>query len=125
MGTVLALIALYRRAGLAEFDEHFNDPAVVSFSRKVAMELDHEVDKAYPARWIGKVVVETTDGRRFEARVDEPKGDPGNTLSRAELQDKAVRLALYRGGASEAEMRIVIQKVWQLADAPVLPRFLA
>ena len=125
MGTVLALIALYRRAGLADFDEHFNDPAVVSFGRKVAMELDHEVDKAYPARWIGKVVVETTDGRRFEGRVDEPKGDPGNTLSRAELQDKAVRLALYRGGASEAEMRIVIQKVWQLADAPVVPRFLA
>ena len=125
MGTVLALIALYRRAGLADFDEHFNDPMVVSFSRKVTMELDQEVDRAYPARWIGKVVVETTDGRRFEGRVDEPKGDPGNTLSRAELQDKAVRLAVYRGGASEAEMRIVIQKVWQLADAPVVARFLA
>ena len=125
MGTVLALIALYRRAGLADFDEHFNDPMVVSFSRKVTMELDQEVDRAYPARWIGKVVVETTDGRRFEGRVDEPKGDPGNTLSRAELQDKAVRLALYRGGASEAEMHIVIQKVWQLADAPVVARFLA
>jgi len=69
--------------------------------------------------------VETTDGRRFEARVDEPKGDPGNTLSRAELQDKAVRLALYRGGAGEAEMRTVIQKVWQLDDAQVVPRFLA
>lgn len=125
MGTVLALIALYQRAGLTEFDEHFNDPAVASFAQKVAMELDHEVDKAYPARWIGKVAVETTDGRRFEARVDEPKGDPGNTLSRAELQDKAVRLALYRGGAGEAEMRTVIQKVWQLDDAQVVPRFLA
>ena len=30
------------------------------------------------------------------ARVDEPKGDPGNTLSRAELEDKAMRLAAYQ-----------------------------
>ena len=49
------------------------------------MELDPEVDAAYPARWIGKVTVHTIDGRVLHGRVDEPKGDPGNTLSRAEL----------------------------------------
>jgi len=125
MGTVLGLIAVQGRAGLTEFDADYKSAAVVAFRDKVEMALDAEVDTAYPARWIGKVQVATTDGRQFAARVDEPKGDPGNTLSRSELEDKALRLAAYRGGASEAEMRQVIVQVWGLADAAQAPRFLA
>ena len=117
MGTVLALVALHGHAGLGEFDAHYRDPAVVALREKVHMQLDAEVDAAYPARWIGKVIVETTDGRRLAARVDEPKGDPGNTLTRPELEDKALRLAAYRGGATPAEMRRVIDRVWSLAGA--------
>ena len=124
MGTVLGLIAVQGRAGLTEFDADYRSAEVVAFRDKVGMALDAEVDTAYPARWIGKVLVTTTDGRQLAARVDEPKGDPGNTLSRAELEDKAQRLAAYRGGASEAEMRGVILQVWGLAQASAVPRFL-
>ena len=125
MGTVLGLIAVDGRAGLAEFDAHYRDPAVTAFRDRVAMELDDEVDRAYPARWIGKVTVETVDGRRLDGRVDEPKGDPGNTLSPAELEEKAVRLARYRDGASEAEARRAIAVIRALASTPRVPRFLA
>ena len=125
MGTVLGLIAVHGRAALTDFDKDFRDPKVVSFRDRVTMELDSEVDGAYPARWIGKVTVETTDGRRLDGRVDVPKGDPDNTLSRPELEDKAVRLGTYRGGATEAEMRVVIRRAWGLASAPKLDRFLA
>lgn len=124
MGTVLGLVATQGRAGLTEFDAGFRDPAVVAFRDKVEMVRDAEVDGAYPARWIGKVQVETVDGRTIEARIDEPKGDPGNTLSRAELEDKAVRLASYQGGASRDEMLGVIRQVWALADAPSVTNFL-
>ena len=125
MGTVLGLIATRGQAGLAEFDADYRAAPVVAFRNKVQMVLDPEVDAAYPARWIGKVRVQTTDGRTFTGRVDEPKGDPGNTLSRAEIEAKALRLALYQGGASEAEMRGVIERVWALADAATLPPFFA
>jgi len=125
MGTVLALIALHGRAGLSEFDAHYREPSVIALRDKVRMQIDAEVDTAYPARWIGKVVVETTDGRALAARVDEPKGDPGNTLTRPELEDKALRLAAYRGAASEGEMRGVIERVWALADAQRVAPFLA
>ncbi len=125
MGTVLALVALHGHAGLSEFDAHCHDPDVRAFRDKVRMQLDAEVDAAYPARWIGKVVVETIDGRRFDARVDEPKGDPGNTLTRPELEDKALRLAAYRDAASVDEMRRVIERVWALAGAPRVELFLA
>ena len=124
MGTVLGLVAVQGRAGLNEFDAHYRAPAVTAFRDKVQMVLDAEVDAAYPARWIGKVHVRTTDGRSFEARVDEPKGDPGNSLSRPELESKALALAAYRGGASEAEMHALIGRVWTLAEAPVVTRFL-
>src|SRR5690606_15553176 len=59
MGTVLALIALHGRAGLAEFDAALGDAKVAEFREKVSMALDAEVDGAYPARWIGKVTVHT------------------------------------------------------------------
>jgi 2-methylcitrate dehydratase PrpD len=124
MGTVLAMVALHGRAGLAEFDAHFQAPATTAFRDRVQMELDPEVDTAYPARWIGKVSVTTRDGRRLDARVDEPKGDPGNTLTRPELEDKAVRLAGYAGGASADEVRAIAARVWALPDAPVVSRLL-
>lgn len=125
MGTVLGLIAVFGRAGLNEFDASYRDPAVRAMHDKVTMQLDSEVNTAYPARWIGKVVVETVDGRRLEGKVLEPKGDPGNTLSRSELEDKALQLAVYREGATRAEMQRVIALVWALADAPVVGTFLA
>jgi 2-methylcitrate dehydratase PrpD len=81
---------------------------------RVTLQLDVEVDAAYPARWIGKVTVDTLDGRRLRATVLEPKGDPGNTLSRQELEEKAVQLALYRGGATKQEMTGAIERIWTL-----------
>ena len=124
MGTVLGLIAVCDRAGLAEFDAHYRDPRVVAVRRKVHMALDAEVDAAYPQRWIGKVEVLTTDGRTLHGRVDEPKGDPGNSLSRDEIEAKAQQLAAYGHGASEAEMRDLIARVWRLADWPRVERLL-
>jgi len=124
MGTVLGLAAVHGRVGLAEFDAGFRHPDVIALRDRVDMVLDDEVDSAYPARWIGKVQVRTNDGRILQARVDEPKGDPGNTLSREELDEKAIRLAGYREGASEPEMRAVMTRIRSLAETPVVTRFL-
>jgi 2-methylcitrate dehydratase PrpD len=116
MGTVLGLVAVHGRAGLTDFDAHWRDADVAAFARKVAMRLDAEVDGAYPARWIGKVSVRTRDGRTVEARIDEPKGDPGNALSRAEIEAKAERLAAYRDGASGAEIARAIGRIRALRE---------
>ncbi|MDS1141616.1 MmgE/PrpD family protein [Pusillimonas sp. SM2304] len=125
MGTVLGLIALHGRAGLPEFDAALNDPAVAGFRDRVKMVLDPEVDTAYPAQWIGKVTLQTRDGRTLSGRVDEPKGDPGNTLSREELEDKALRLGVYRNAATADEVQSIIQKVWRQADAEQVGHYLA
>lgn len=114
MGTVLALIAHYQFAGLQEFDQHFHDQAICAFRDRVTMVLDSEVDSAYPQRWIGKVKVYLNSGEVLEGRVDEPKGDPGNTLSRTEITDKAMRLAAFSGGASPTEMSAAIERLWNI-----------
>ncbi|WP_313377865.1 MmgE/PrpD family protein [Achromobacter insolitus] len=125
MGTVLALIARQGRAGLAEFDAGLDDPGVATFRGKVEMELDPEVDGAYPQRWIGKVTVYTRDGRKLHGRVDEPKGDPGNTLSRAEIEDKTLSLGRYANAATEQELHGLIAAIWNLEKAEKMGMLLA
>jgi 2-methylcitrate dehydratase PrpD len=110
MGTVLGMIAVHGRAGVTEFDEHWRDPAVMAVCARVTMRRDAEVDAAIrPLDRQGRV--KTRDGRTLQAQVDEPKGDPGNPLTLAELEDKALRLAAYRGGANAAQMQRVIERV--------------
>ncbi|NWD42770.1 MmgE/PrpD family protein [Pseudomonas yamanorum] len=125
MGTVLGLIAVHGKAGLTEFHElALTDPAVSAFRDKVSMTLDAEVDGAYPQRWLGRVIVTTVDGRVLHGAIDEPKGDPGNTLNRAELADKFQRLTQFSGARTPAQTTGLIEKVWDLRNATSLAHWL-
>ncbi len=119
MGFVLALAALRGRAGVNDFtEEALEDEELRAFHDKVDMVLDEEVDAAYPERWIGLVDVETSGGERFTSRVDVPKGDPGNTLSPEEIEEKARDLAAYRDGASSEELSHIVERVRNLHREP-------
>jgi 2-methylcitrate dehydratase PrpD len=124
MGTVLAIAAEFGHAGVREFDAHYRESRIAHFCKKVSMVLDAEVDLAYPSRWIGKVTVQTKDGRTFEGRVDDPKGDPGNTLTRAELEHKTITLGLYGDAATGDELKRSIASVWAITDAIAVPKLL-
>ena len=113
MGSVLGLIAHGGVAGLSEFEQVLQRDDVARFRDKVSMRLDPEVDGAYPARWIGKIEVETADGRKLSARVDDPKGDPTNTLSRQEITTKAHALIRF-GGRGDGEA--LVEKFWRVGD---------
>ena len=128
MGRVLGLIAIKNTADLVSFDLALHDPAIIEFAQRVTMQFDDEVEQAYPARWIGRVTVKTKDGRTLEGRVDEPKGDPGNTLSRTEIEAKLRRLAAYglkNMTQSEIDQGItaLIKTVWSLHQLETLPSF--
>ncbi|HEU5347743.1 MAG TPA: MmgE/PrpD family protein, partial [Ktedonobacterales bacterium] len=115
MPFVLALITLRGRAAINDFsDESLSAPAIRAFMPRVAMVFDPEIDAAYPARWIGLVEVKTADGRTLRSRVEVPKGDPGNMLTRAEIEAKAHQLAAFGGGATPAEVDALIADVWNL-----------
>ncbi|MQT91011.1 MmgE/PrpD family protein [Pseudomonas helleri] len=126
MGTVLGLIAVYGKAGLPEFHQHaLTDSRVGDFRDKVHMQLDEEVDGAYPQRWLGRVEVVTLDGRTLQGRIDEPRGDPSNTLSRAELEDKFRRLLAFSGARNDQQASGLIEQVWNLRNLVDLTRITA
>ena len=117
MGFVLALIAEKGSTGIDDFtEEALADAGLRAFSKRVEMVLDEEVDAAYPRRWIGVVEIETPGSKRFTSRVEVPKGDPGNTLSSEELEEKARNLAAYGGGASGEEMDRIVARAWSLDE---------
>jgi 2-methylcitrate dehydratase PrpD len=121
MGFVLALIALYGRAGVNEFtEESLRDPEVREFAGRVEMVFDREAeaDTDETDRWVGLVEVETTSGERIVSRVDIPKGDPGNELSREEIEEKARRLATFQEAASSEEMNALIERAWNMDREP-------
>jgi len=114
MPATLGLIATHRKAGLSEFSGVLGDKTALSFLDRVTMELDPEIDSAYPKQWIGKVTVTTKDQATFSGRVDEPKGDPGNTLSRDELDVKARALALSGHAVNDDELDELMKQIWQI-----------
>ena len=124
MGTVLGLLAVFGRAGVQEFESYWNEPRVLAFRERVGMRLDDEVNRAYPVRWIGKITVTTSDGRTLEGRVDKPKGDPENSLSRAELEEKVMQLGVFTRAANEREIKAAFAQIWDLSNVPNVGPFL-
>jgi 2-methylcitrate dehydratase PrpD len=90
-----AAVALARRqAGLDEFGEKaLGDPTIRGLLAKVRCIQSKELGKIWPKQWSAEVEVETTDGRRLACRVENPKGDPTNPFTEAELEDKFSELA--------------------------------
>jgi 2-methylcitrate dehydratase PrpD len=124
MPATLGLIASHRRAGMTEFDGFPDDALARSFLDRVEMRLDPVIDAAYPGRWIGKVSVVTSDGRRLQSRVEEPRGDPGNTLSRPEIEAKARSLALYGSAVDAEEIESLLPRLWSISADNAITRLL-
>ena len=115
MGWVLALIAHYGIAGVAEFtDDALNNTALRQFHDKVKMVVDADIEAAYPTKWCARVTVTMASGQQFSTYVDTPRGDPGNMLSRDELEQKAQMLVAHFGVCERDVMQQVIDTIWQL-----------
>lgn len=121
MGFVLAVAAVRGEAGIDQFtEEALQDPELRAFHDRVEMVLDPEVEEEYPERWIGLVDLEITDGRQITSRVDVPRGDPGDPLSREEIEEKALRLSALRRATPAVEMKSLIERIWRLHKEPHL-----
>jgi 2-methylcitrate dehydratase PrpD len=72
---------------------------------------------AIPAEVVARAVNLYVDwlGSALAGRVDEPKGDPGSTLSREEIEAKVRRLAAFSGAASEREVTVLVARAWTVA----------
>jgi 2-methylcitrate dehydratase len=87
----------------------FKDPRVLRLIEKVALEIDPEMDKLPRS---GMSEITTRDGRRYAVRIDYPKGDPQNSMSDQELEDKFKSMASKF--MSTEQMQRVIGTIYRL-----------
>jgi 2-methylcitrate dehydratase len=69
------------------------DPRIRAQLPKVKVIADPEIEAAFPKLQKVRVVIETSDGRTLEKRLDYPKGDPRNPLTDEEIAGKFAALA--------------------------------
>ncbi len=99
----MALAAL-RREGLWDLDRSLlmKDEALHDFAARVSVEADAELQKAYPARWQGRIEVTTDDGV-IARSVENAHGDAANPLQNDDMEKKAI--ALLSPAIGEAQAR--------------------
>lgn len=100
------------KAGMDEFiEEYLNDSEILSVTSRVSVKDVDELTELCPQKRVAIVTVKTTNGD-FSERVDYPKGEPENPLTRQELEDKFRGLAMY-GGLTKEECDEVLNEVWK------------
>ena len=89
----IATALKFGKVGLEAFtEERLNDGELRDLITRVELCSDEELDREYPEKWGAIVGVSTRDGRVFSQKVEYPKGDPQNPLSRQEFSDKFINL---------------------------------
>ncbi|MVU81179.1 MmgE/PrpD family protein [Nocardia sp. ET3-3] len=114
-------VALQRGAvTLTDFDAATRgDADVRALMDTVVVELDAAADAAYPRTGRpADVTITLRDGARYHCRIEQPRGEPSNPLSDAELEAKAQGLVEPVIGADGAKE--LIAAAWDFDSADVL-----
>ena len=98
-----AVSIVKRRAFVEEYSETgIRDPEVLAMIKKVRWEVDPEAERLWPTRYPCQITITLKDGRKVGSRVEWPKGDPENAVTKPELRDKFLTLASPVLGADRA-----------------------
>ena len=96
--------------------ENLKNEDILNLSKKVKVETDPDIDKAYfeEDKISARVVITTQKGEKFEKYVGTPSGDPRNPISQQEIEDKFKDQASYSLKPDEVEP--IIQKIYEFED---------
>jgi 2-methylcitrate dehydratase PrpD len=110
-----AVSIVKRRAFVDEYSETgIRDPEVLAMIKKVRWEVDPEAERLWPKRYPCQVTITLTDGRKATSRVEWPKGDPENAVTKPELSQKFMTLASPVIGADKAAK--THDTIWNVMD---------
>lgn len=86
---MIAVSLCRNRTGVDEFrGQALVDPEVLALADRITWEIDPEADALYPEAYLATLIATLNDGRKFESRVDYPKGDPENPVTTEEIVNK-------------------------------------
>ena len=110
---VVATALTHGSVRLAAFEaDRLNDPSTRALMKKVAVELDPQLDAGFPAQRAARVAIQLVDGKSEEWLQPTRKGDPDMPLSDKELEEKFLELAAPVLGIAAA--RSLLERLWRL-----------
>ena len=120
----LAMIALARKAGKQEFSDDFvGSPPMQIMQRRIATELDHEIEKMGFDKMRSRIIIRLKNGRKIEGWADERyRGGPENPLSDADLGAK-VR-SCCEGVLDEGRQSVLIDAAWSVEQQTNVGKFM-
>ena len=101
-------------------DAKVADPHLCAMMARIRVEIDKELDKAYPAQRASFVVITMNDGTRHEGYLSNARGEPESPLSAADIEAKFMNMMrdiLPDGGR---QVRDRVMGLETLADSGVL-----
>lgn len=109
----VAVVLVTGSAGLEAFSKtNILNPKIKELTQKVIVSEDEKLTHLCPDCRVSILTIKMINGDIFTKRVDYPKGEPENPLSREELEEKFRGLAMY-GGLTKIECDEVIAEIWK------------
>lgn len=99
--------------------ERLTDASVRALMQRIELQVDPEIDAAFPGKRAARVAVRLRDGRELAYLQPNRKGDPEEPLSDEDLNEKFFELAGPVLGTAAA--RDLLQRLWTLERASSLP----
>lgn len=89
-----------------------HDQGIRALIERVKVEVDPNIDAAFPGQRDARIEIETVDGRKFTHFQTDRKGEPEEALTDAELDGNFLELAEPAIGISWA--RALLTRIWAL-----------
>jgi len=90
----IACAMIHGEVGVSQFAEKYlADPVITQVLPRINVTISEEMNALYPKKWASKITLTTGDGNEYCMFVEYPKGDPENTMTDQEIENKYMSLA--------------------------------
>jgi 2-methylcitrate dehydratase PrpD len=104
----IAVAIVTGKAGINEFsDEYITDSEVSRLTKSVLVISDKGITDQVPKKRAAIVEINTYDGTSYTKRIDLPKGEPENSMSEDEINEKFKILSAYGNKKKEGSENII------------------
>ncbi len=118
----LACALIFGRVGVDEFKEDvLKDPRIAEVIPRIKVEVTEKMNSMHPEKWPSMITIKTKDGNSKSIFIEYPKGDPENTMTDKEIEDKYLVLSSLTIPAEKAHT--LLQKCRAIEEEGSLENF--
>ncbi len=80
-----------------EFKENvLKDSRIAKVIPRIKVGVTEKMNSMHPGKWPSMITIKTKDGKSMDIFIEYPKGDPENTMTDKEIEDKYLALSHKR-----------------------------